>query len=70
MRCSWSEDETPDLHIPVQCGRDAAVIYVGPRPFQVNPLCKAHTHCIDHLDPDKWKKLTPAEYEVHRVMSE
>jgi len=70
MRCSWVEDDTPHEHIPRVCGKGAAVIYQGPRWWQVDPLCKDHAHCIDHLDPDKWQKFSPAEHEVYRVMSE
>ena len=74
MQCSWSStwsDENP-THIPKVCGKDAVVIYVGPRSFQVNPLCKGHAYNghWDKTSPDHRKKFTPAEYEIHRVMSE
>lgn len=74
IRCSWSaDDETPHHHIPLQCGRNAAVIYVGPRPWQYDPICKGHVQAYEtprKRDKNPWKKLTPEEFEVHRVMSE
>jgi hypothetical protein len=73
MRCSWAESHTRSTHIPQMCKKDSVVIYVGPRKHQVDSLCEEHRKFYERTrinDQHPWEALTPAEYEVHRVMSE
>jgi hypothetical protein len=74
MKCNWDIEPKSGMHIPKICGRDAVVIYQGPRDFQVYGFCKEHlkTQQCQSCVKNDWlyEEFTPEDYIVYRVMSE
>jgi hypothetical protein len=72
MKCAWDTDARPITHIPQICGKDAVVILHGPRECQYTALCEEHKTLAFKMDSPyrSWKRFTPAEFKVYRVMTE
>lgn len=73
MQCDWDMSDKDSTHIPEKCGKDAVVIYQGPRDFQTIGICKVHEQRGFEIYGSVgigWKRFTPEGFEVFRVMSE